>query len=275
MRLLESIPLFEFLASPAAAPFWPWLGFVVGLFTGSFANVCIHRLPVGRSVVRPRSSCPHCGALIPAWHNVPLASFLVLHGRCATCRAAISWRYPAVELANGVAYLGLIVLFGPTLRAAVLMVFVTALVVLSLIDLEHYLLPDVITLPGVVFGVLASFLPAWPVSPAESLASAAAGYGVLALVALTWRRLRGIEALGQGDWKMVAMLGAFLGWQAMLLTVLLATTGGTVVGVSLMVFYGQSSRARLPLGTFLGWAGIVVVFLGRPLLDWYQGLFRV
>ena len=252
---------------------WPWLALVIGLITGSFANVCIHRIPLRQSVVSPRSRCPRCGRPIGALENVPVLSYLALGGRCRGCRAPISPRYPLVEAANGALYLGLAWLMGPTLEAAAAMVFVTALLVLSLIDYDHHLLPDVITLPGIVFGLMASLLPG-PPTTVESAVAAAAGYLALFAVAKAYEKTRGIEGLGQGDWKMAAMLGAFLGWQKLLLTVFAATLGGTIVGVALMAFGGRDSRHALPLGTFLGLAGIAVVFVGQPVIDWYGGLLR-
>jgi leader peptidase (prepilin peptidase)/N-methyltransferase len=261
---LVTAPLLE-------SPFWEWGAFVLGLIVGSFANVCIHRLPRHESVGYPPSRCPRCKARIRPWDNVPVLSYLILRGRCRGCRAPISARYPIVEAANGAAYFGLATLMGPTPRTLVMMALVTALLVLSLIDLEWQILPNVITLPGIVVGLLASFLPG-PPSPLGALASAAGGYLALMLVALTWKRLRKVEALGQGDWKMAAMLGAFLGWQGMLLTVFLASLLGTLVGLALMAFAGRSSQHRLPLGTFLGLAGIGVIFAGEPVLRWYQGL---
>jgi leader peptidase (prepilin peptidase)/N-methyltransferase len=243
---------------------------LLGLVVGSFANVCIHRLPLGQSVVFPPSRCPGCGTLIRPWDNLPVLSWLVLRGRCRACRAPISPRYPAVEGINGLLWLGLAVQRGPSTQTLVFMALVSALLVLSLIDLEHMLLPDVITLPGIAFGLAASALPGSPIRPLEAAAAAAGGYLSFAAVWWIWRRLRGIDALGQGDWKLAAMLGAGLGWPKMLLTVFLACVIGAVVGVVVLRLRGTD---RLPFGTFLGAAGILVVFVGDPLLAWYRGLF--
>jgi leader peptidase (prepilin peptidase)/N-methyltransferase len=247
--------------------------FLLGLAAGSFANVCIHRLPRGRSIVSPPSRCPSCGALIRPWDNVPVLSWLWLRGRCRACRAPISFRYPAVETANGLLWLGLASLRGPSLQTLVSMVLVSALLVLSLVDLEHQLLPNAITLPGIVLGLAASLLPGSAVGPISAAAAAGGGWLAFAAVARAYERTRGMEGLGQGDWKMAAMLGAFLGWQKMLLTVLLASVGGTVVGLALIALRGRDMRYALPFGTFLGVAGILVVFLGDPILDWYRGLY--
>lgn len=259
----------EELLSP---PLFEVASLLLGLVVGSFANVCIHRIPRGTSVVTPPSRCPACGKLIRPWDNVPVVSYLLLRGRCRSCGARISPRYVAVEALNAFGYLALAATRGATLQTLVAMLLVTTLIVLSLIDLEHYLLPNVITLPGIAVGLLASFLPRSPLAPKSALLAALGGYLALFLVAEGYRRLRGVEGLGQGDWKMVAMLGAFLGWEKMLLTVFLASLGGTLVGLALIGLRGETMKYKLPLGTFIGASGVAVVFLGDPLLTWYRGL---
>jgi len=256
------------------SPAFETTAFLLGLIVGSFANVCIYRLPRRESVVTPPSRCPSCGRTIQARDNVPVLSWLLLRGRCRACRAPISPRYPAVEAANGLLWLALAVVRGPRLQTFVEMVLVTALLVLSFVDLDHQILPDAITLPGVAVGLGASFLPGSPVRPLAALLAAAGGWLAFAAVAKAYQRVRGVEGLGQGDWKLAAMLGAFLGWQPMLLTVLIATLAGTVVGLAAVALRGRDMRHALPLGTFLGAAGIAVVFFGEPILSWYQGLFR-
>jgi len=263
----------------APGALWPLFALALGLLIGSFANVCIHRLPLGESVVSPRSRCPSCRAPISAADNVPLLSYLFLKGRCRHCAARISPRYPAVELANGLLYLAVALRDGPTARALVDMAFVTALLVLSLIDLDHQILPDVITRPGIAAGIGLSMVAqqlgwrGWP-GPFESVASAAGGYVAFWAIAAAYRRARGIEGLGQGDWKLAAMLGALLGWQRMLLTILLASIAGTIAGLILMAARGRSAQHPLPLGTFLGLAGIVVLFAGEHAIAWYRDLWR-
>jgi leader peptidase (prepilin peptidase)/N-methyltransferase len=263
----------------AAAALWPWVALALGLIVGSFANVCIHRIPRGESVVSPRSRCPSCRTPISAGDNVPVLAYVVLRGRCRHCRARISWRYPAVEASNALLYLAIALREGPSARAAVEMALVTALLVLSLVDFDHQILPNVITRPGIAAGIAVSVAahvwdwPDWP-RPLESSASAAAGYLVFWAIASAYRGMRGIEGLGQGDWKLAAMLGAFLGWQKMLLTVLLASIAGTVVGLLLMATRGRSAQHPLPLGTFLGLGGIFVVLAGDPMLAWYRALWR-
>ena len=245
---------------------------LLGLVVDSFANVCVYRLPRRQSIVSPPSRCPSCGALIRARDNVPVLSWLLLRGRCRACRAPISPRYPAVEAANGLLWLALAVLRGPRAQTFAAMALVTALLVLSLIDFDHQLLPDAITLPGIAAGLAATFLPGSPVRPLAALLAAAGGWLAFAAVAKAYQRLRGVEGLGQGDWKMAAMLGAFLGWQSMLLTVLLASVAGTLVGLGAVALRGRDMRYALPLGTFLGAAGITTVFFGDAMLAWYRGV---
>lgn len=254
--------------------FFEWQALLVGLIVGSFANVCIYRIPRGQSVVTPRSRCPGCGAPIAGFDNVPVLSWLALKGRCRRCRLPISARYPAVEAANGLLYLGLAASLGPTPRAIVLMAFATALLVLGLIDLEHQLLHDVITLPGAAVGVAAAFLPGSPITPLGSCLAAAAGFAALTALNALYRATRGTDGFGGGDPKMLAMIGAFLGWQGGLLTLLLASLGGSLVGLALMAFQGKGAQHKLPLGTFLALGALVVVFAGDPFLAWYRGFLR-
>ncbi len=254
------------------SPAFETTALLLGLVVGSFANVCVYRLPRRQSIVSPPSRCPSCGALIRPRDNVPVLSWLLLRGRCRSCRAPISPRYPAVEAANGLLWLALAVLRGPRAQTFVAMALVTVLLVLSLIDLDHQLLPDAITLPGIAAGLAASFLPGSPVRPLAALLAAAGGWLAFAAVAKAYQRLRGVEGLGQGDWKMAAMLGAFLGWQPMLLTVLLASVAGTLVGLGAVALRGRDMRYALPLGTFLGAAGIATVFFGDAMLAWYRGV---
>jgi leader peptidase (prepilin peptidase)/N-methyltransferase len=263
------------------SPLWPVVALALGLIVGSFANVCIHRLPMHESVVKPRSRCPQCKAPISAWDNIPLLSYVILGGRCRRCRAGISIRYPLIEATNGGLYLGLALQYGPTLRTVALMVFVSAMLVLSLIDLDHQILPNVITLPGIAVGLAASLLPG-PPTALGALIGAAGGYAAFWLVAVGYRLYSRFlsrereerEGLGQGDWKMTAMIGAFMGWDQTLLTVLIASVAGTLVGFALIAFWGGNRKSKIPLGTFLGLAGIVVAFVGEPVTAWYRGFLH-
>ena len=274
------------------SPVFEVYALLLGLVVGSFANVCIHRLPAdfepspGRlgvlrdlarqllSVVHPPSHCPRCRKPIRWYDNVPIASWIVLRARCRSCGLPIPVRYPAVEAANGILWLALALLHGPRLRTLAEMVFVTALLVLVIVDLEHQILPDAVTLPGVLAGLLASVLPGSPVSLLESALAAAGGYLAFAGLAFAWRRIRGIEALGEGDWKMAAMLGALLGAERLMLVLLIASSAGALVGLATILLRRGGWQSKLPFGTFLGLAAILVVYAGEPLLRVYRGFFR-
>jgi leader peptidase (prepilin peptidase)/N-methyltransferase len=258
----------------SASGLWPWAALALGLVVGSFANVCIHRIPLRQSVVTPASRCPRCGARIAPWDNLPVLSYLLLRGRCRGCRAPISPRYPAVEAANGALYLAAAAVLGPTARTLAIMALLTALLVLALIDLDHHLLPDAITLPGVGAGLLASLLPGSPVTLRAAALAAAGGYLAFWAVARAAERYYGREALGQGDWKLAAMLGAFLGGRSLVLAVFLGSLTGALVGGALWVAGRASGRSELPLGTFLCAGGIVAALAGPPLLAWYGSLIR-
>ena len=253
-------------------PLFEWLALAMGLVVGSFANVCIHRLPRHESVVVPPSSCPTCGARIRARDNVPVLGWLLLRGFCRSCRTPISMRYPAIEALNGLLYWFLAATRGASAASFVAMGLATVLLVLSLVDLDHHLLPDAITLPGIVAGCLAS-LVRQPPGPLEAALSAAFGYLGMAALARAAEWYYGEEALGQGDWKMIAMLGAFLGARPTLAALFLATAAGATLGLFMIVIGRGSRRMRLPLGTFLGWGGLGVLLAGDGLLALYDRFF--
>ena len=253
----------------APGALWPLFALALGLLIGSFANVCIHRLPLGESVVSPRSRCPSCRAPIAAADNVPVFSYLFLKGRCRHCGARISLRYPAVELANGLLYLAVALWWGPTPTSVVNMVFVTALLVLTLIDFDVQVLPDVITLPGIGLGIAASgALGSWRAALVSAL-TAFSAYAAFGLFGKAWELLRKEEALGQGDWKLVAMIGAFLGWRGLIVTIFVASFVGSIVGITLMATRGASSKTKLPFGSFLAPSAIGALFVGDVLWSWY------
>ncbi|MBI3988522.1 MAG: prepilin peptidase, partial [candidate division NC10 bacterium] len=201
--------------------------FLFGLTVGSFLNVCIYRLPRGESLVLPRSRCPTCGGPIKAWDNIPLISFLLLRGRCRACGARIAWRYPMVELLTGLLFLLTVARFGLGPSTPFLLFFLSALVVVTFIDLEHQIIPHVITLPAIPLGLLMSLLFRSPPF-AEAVVGAMAGAGFLYLVAVYGEVLLRKESMGGGDLNLVAAIGAFLGWKKMLLTIFLGAVFGSV-----------------------------------------------
>jgi leader peptidase (prepilin peptidase)/N-methyltransferase len=244
---------------------------LLGLMIGSFMNVCIYRLPRQLSPVRPRSSCTTCGYMLTWYDNIPIASYLLLKGHCRGCASPISAMYPIIEGITGLMFLGAYLLFGPSLLLVARLVFGCAMIVLFVIDLQHKILPNVITLPGIVAGLLLSEVagPGW----LASLIGVAAGGGVLWGIAEAYYRLRKEEGMGMGDVKMLAMIGAFLGWKLMLLTLVLASFSGTIVGVAVLVAKKESLKYALPFGTFLAVGALVSAAAGDRLVTWYFGLF--
>ena len=244
---------------------------VFGAVIGSFLNVCIYRLPRGASVVVPASACPRCGHELAWFENVPIVSWLVLRGRCRACRASIGIRYPLVEAITAVIFAWAWSAYGgtPVLLASRL-VFGCALIVLFAIDLEHHLLPNVITLPGIAAGFLFSLFtePGWR----SSLIGILAGGGVLFAVAEAYYRVRHEEGLGMGDVKMLAMVGAFLGWQMTLMTLMMASLCGSLIGLLLIVTRRGGLKYALPFGTFLALGAAAAATVGPAVLNWYLGL---
>jgi leader peptidase (prepilin peptidase)/N-methyltransferase len=243
----------------------------VGLIVGSYLNVVIHRLPREESTVLPRSRCPGCGTVIRARDNVPLLSFLALRGRCRSCGIRISWRYPLVEALTAVLFVLCVEAFGPTWHALVAAAFCALLVALAGIDLEHFLLPDVLTLPGLVLGLAVSWAAYW-ISWQEALIGAVLGGGGLWLLGKAWYLLRHEEGLGFGDVKMLAMVGAFLGWQGVLVTVLLASAAGALLGIALVIGGRLELGSKLPFGVFLSAGAVVALFLGPAMVAAYATL---
>lgn len=246
--------------------------FVLGAVVGSFLNVCIYRLPTGESVVFPPSRCTSCGTRIRPWDNIPLLSWLILRGSCRACGAKISARYPLVELINGLLCLALFLKFGPTLTFAALFVFCSALVAITFIDLDHQIIPDVISLPGIFLGFGASFLLPW-VSWGDSLLGILLGGGSLFLVAVGYEFLTKKEGMGGGDIKLLAMLGAFLGWKAVLPIVFISSLLGTLVGVPMMLAKGADGKLAIPFGPFLAGGAVIWLFWGELLVNWYLQRF--
>jgi leader peptidase (prepilin peptidase)/N-methyltransferase len=237
-----------------------------GLVLGSFLNVVIHRLPREMSLLRPRSHCPECGALVRWYDNVPVLSYLVLRGRCRVCRTAISPRYPLVELACSALLASCVARFGVSVTGAAAVVLVLLLLPLAFIDLEHHLLPDALTLPGIAAGLAFSAVGALAPLPA-ALVGAVVGGAIPYLVIVVYRLVRGVEGMGLGDVKLLAMAGAFLGWQGALLTLGLGSCLGAMVGVALIATGKGGRDTELPFGVFLALAAIVTLFFGSELMQ--------
>ena len=284
------------LPLPVACAFIAALGAIIG----SFLNVVIHRLPREESIVFPNSRCPSCATAIQPYDNVPVISYLVLRGRCRTCQAPISARYPAVEALTAIMYGAVFLHDGLTPALPFDLIFVTALLALIFIDAEHMLLPNAITYPGIIFALIARIIipylsgqphfddlaqlangplagwPLWAASLVGAGIGALAGGGTLWLMGWTWERLRGVEAMGLGDVKMMFMVGAYLGWRLTVLTIFLAVLTGSLTGVLMMLRSGRRDmQMLLPFGIFLGIGSIIALLIGTPIVNWYAGQFAV
>ena len=258
----------------AAEPLTSVFVFAFGLIMGSFVNVCIFRLPLGCSIVQPRSRCPQCKTEIPWFHNVPVLSWIVLRGSCAACSARISWRYPFVELLSGSAVLLLWSRFGPGEAFVIAAAYTLALVVLFFTDYDHQLLPDAVTLTGFAVGLAAAWFN--PFLPGEGLerlwaagSGAALGSGVLWGVGAIYGKIRGVEAMGMGDVKMMAMVGAFTGPKGVLFTIFAASLVGALIGILLIPMRGRSLQDKLPFGCFLAPAALAALLFGRQAIEAY------
>ena len=272
---------------------------VFGAIIGSFLNVVIHRVPREESIVFPNSRCPSCGATIAFYDNIPILSYVVLAGKCRGCSSRISPRYPAVELLTAILFVVVTWHDGVSVALPFDLVFTTSIVALVFIDAEHMILPNVITYPGIVFAVIARIviplltgtphfddvpslmhgslegLPIWMVSLVGALVGALIGGGSLWLMGWTWEKLRGIEAMGLGDVKMMFMVGAYLGWRLTILTIFVGVLSGSLIGIALMAHQRRRDmQMLLPFGVFLGLGSIAAFLFGVHIVEWYAGQFR-
>jgi len=281
----------------------PVFGYVVagvfGAVIGSFLNVVIHRLPLEESVVFPNSRCPSCGGVIAFYDNIPVLSWIMLGAKCRGCKGRISFRYPAVELLTALLFVAVAIHDGLSVALPFDLVFVSALVALVFIDAEHMLLPNVITYPGIVFAAVARIAipllsgttyfddvpslahgalagsPIWVTSLAGAAIGALFGGGSLWLMGWTWEKLRGVEAMGLGDVKMMFMVGAYLGWRLTILTIFVGVLTGSIIGIVLMARQrDRNMQMLLPFGIFLGVGAIFSLLFGVHLVEWYAGQFR-
>jgi len=272
---------------------------VLGAMIGSFLNVVIHRLPREQSIVFPNSTCPKCRSKIKAYDNIPILSFLILRGQCRACSAPISARYPAVEALTALLFVVVTWHDGWSFALAFDLAFAASILALIFIDAEHMILPNAITYPGILFAVISRAVipyfagpthfddlpqlitlfppayPAWAVSLVGAAIGALAGGGSLWLMGFLWEKLRGVEAMGLGDVKMMLMVGAYLGWRLTILTILVAALSGSLTGVSMMLRRGSRDlQMMLPFGIFLGIGSIVSLLLGTRIIEWYASQFR-
>jgi leader peptidase (prepilin peptidase) / N-methyltransferase len=267
-----------------------------GLIIGSFLNVCIYRIPLGKSIVYPGSGCPHCGTAIRFYDNIPVLSFLMLRGKCRSCGKPISVQYPFVELMSGLAFYCCWKEWGLTPPTFVNSLFLSIIIVLIFTDYHHQILPNKLTLPGLIAGLLLSpfqtpevYLNALSIKAASllgfldspfvlslvgSVLGAVIGGGGLFALAFFYERVRKKQGLGMGDVKMMAMVGAFMGIQLAILTILIGSLLGTLVGIYLILFRKMNMQTKLPLGVFLGIGSAFSLFYGLFFIHWYWNIFR-
>jgi len=243
--------------------------FILGLCIGSFLNVCIYRLPIAASIVRPGSMCPQCKTPIPFYDNIPVISYILLLGKCRNCKTVIPIRYPLVELLTGLLALSVFAAYGLTYEWLIYFIFIAALIVITFIDIDHQIIPNIISIPGIpIFFLAAYFLPGMTLL--DSLIGILVGGGSLYLVAWGYQAFTGKEGMGMGDVKLLAMIGALLGAEGILFTILAASLMGTAAGLVSALRRGEGLRHAIPFGPCLSLAAMLYVFRGPELIGWYQ-----
>jgi len=246
---------------------------IIGVCIGSFLNVCIYRLPASQSIVHPRSKCPKCDNLIAFYDNIPVLSFVWLKGRCRHCGVKIGLRYPAVELLSGMLALAAFLKFGLSIETLIYFTFTACLLVVTFIDLDHRIIPDVITLPGIPICFAASFaLPT--ITYKAALLGVFVGGGSLFLVAWIYSLLTKKEGMGGGDIKLLAMMGALVGWQGVIFIIFVSSLVGTIAGLAVMLQSNKGMKLAVPFGPFLAIGSITYIFFGTRLIQWYFNLLR-
>lgn len=246
---------------------------VFGLCIGSFLNVCIYRLPASESIVFPRSRCPECGGLIKFYDNIPVLSYIILRGRCRQCRTWIPVRYALVEIITGLCALAVYKKFGLTLPTGIYFIFIAALIVVIFIDIDHKIIPNSISLPGIPICFLMAFgLP--EITWQDSLIGIISGGGSLLLVAKGYQLVTKKDGMGGGDIKLLAMIGALIGWQGVIYTIYVSSIVGTIAGVSVMIARKKNFKYAIPFGPFLSIGAITYIFFGDIVTQWYFQILR-
>ncbi len=237
---------------------------VFGACVGSFLNVCIYRISEGKSIIFPKSFCPNCSHPIRFYDNIPIISYLVLRGECRDCHKRISHRYPVVELTTALLSLLLFWKYGLSFQYFFAFLFVCTLIIITFIDLEHQIIPDVITLPGIPLFFLLTFF-FMDISFLDSILGILIGGGGFYLIAIVYQFVTKKEGIGGGDIKLMAMLGAFLGWKSLLFILLVSSLLGSIIGISMMIMHGKDLKYAVPFGPFLSIAAVAYMFLGKYL----------
>jgi len=242
--------------------------FAIGASIGSFLNVCIYRIPESKSIVSPPSSCPSCNSPIRFYDNIPIISYLILFGRCRNCKANISIQYPIVEAITGIFAILTIYYFGFLINSLIYFLFIASLIVITFIDLRHQIIPDVISIPGIIIGLASSFF-LHNITLMNSMLGILAGGGSLFLVAYVYQVITGRDGMGGGDIKLIAMVGAFLGWKAAIITIFAGSFIGSVIGIIAMVLQKKDTKYAIPFGPFLALGAVIYIFFGETLIKFW------
>lgn len=243
--------------------------FLLGLCIGSFLNVCIYRLPVSRSIAKPaRSMCPNCEEMIKFYDNIPVLSYIWLKGKCRNCNEPISLRYPMVEIISGLASLSVFLEFGISFEAIVYFFFISSLIIVTFIDIDHKIIPDVITLAGLpIFFLTSMGIPELGLK--NSFIGILAGGGSLFIIALLYHLIAKKEGMGGGDIKLLAMIGALVGWKGVFFTIFLSSVIGTAAGLIFMIKTQKGIKIAVPFGPFLSIGAVTYIFFGEQIIKWY------
>ena len=244
--------------------------FILGLIVGSFSNVCIYRIPKNESIIFPASHCPKCRSNISPKDNIPLLSFILLKGRCRNCKSKISIQYPIVELLTGLIYLIIYLTYGLSVQTLIYIVLSSALVIIAFIDLNEQIVPDVISLPGIVIGFIISFFVPY-ISFINSALGVLVGGGIILIIGLVGSVIFKKEAMGGGDVKLAAMIGAFLGWRYIIISLFLGFFLGALAGIFLIMSKIKSREDVVPFGPFIVLGSFITLLWGEKIISWYIG----
>lgn len=242
---------------------------VFGLVLGSFLNVCIYRVPIKKSIAFPASHCPQCSEKIRFYDNIPVLSYAILGGKCRKCRTPIPIRYPLVELITSLLSTALFLRYGVSVQFFLYLAFSASLVVITFIDIQHKIIPDVISIPGIIVGLIISFFGFTGLQWHESLVGMVAGGGCLFLVGILFEWITGKEGMGGGDVKLLAMIGAWMGWKGLPYIVLMSSLAGALIGGISLIVARSGMRTKIPFGPFLSLGALVQFFFGNELIAWY------
>jgi leader peptidase (prepilin peptidase)/N-methyltransferase len=244
--------------------------FILGLIVGSFSNVCIYRIPRNESIIYPASHCPKCRSNISPKDNIPLLSYILLKGRCRNCKSKISIQYPIVELLSGLIYLIIYLTYGLSIQSLIYIILSSTLIIIAFIDLNEQIVPDVISLPGMVIGLILSFFVPY-ISYANSALGIAVGGGIILIIGLAGSVIFKKEAMGGGDVKLAAMIGAFLGWRYIIISLFLGFFLGALAGIFLIMSKIKSREDAIPFGPFIVLGSFITLLCGEKIISWYIG----